>query len=463
MAAKSMEWIHMVGIAGAGMSGIAKVLLKQGKKVSGSDLQYSKTIEDLRQQGILTYKGHSSSNMQPGIDLVVYSSAVPLDNEEIKWAMANNIPVLKRGEMLARLVQGKKTIAVAGAHGKTTTTAMVYTILQQCGLDPSFIVGGELQENNANAQLGQGDYFVVEADESDASFLELKPYIAVITNIEDDHLDYYKSVENLKNAFYEFVSQVDCQGLALLYGGDEYNRAIKKRNNTKILLYGEDDSCEYYFKNWLNTGTGSTFDVYHGKDYLGKAEISIPGRHNACNALAAIAIAQENGLPFSDIQAGIKKYRGTKRRFQVIGVNEKFTVVDDYAHHPTEIKATIEAARNYHQTGRIIVVFQPHRYSRTQLLGRELGEAFEKVDKVIISDIYSAGEKPLAGVTGELIYKAAIKKGCPAIYIPDVIEIESHLMADIRENDLIITMGAGDIWKLGLSLLHKASQSISNP
>lgn len=455
MTAKSIKWIHMVGIAGVGMSGIAKVLLKQGIKVSGSDLQFSSTVEDLQQAGIIIYKGHSAANMEVGIDLVVYSSAVPLDNAEIKWAAKHNIPILKRGEMLARLVNDKQTIAVAGAHGKTTTTAMVYTVLKECGVDPSFIVGGELQGTNINACLGEGDYFVVEADESDASFLELKPYIAVITNIEDDHLDYYKSVDKLKDAFRQFVHQVDNKGFTLLFGGDEYNQYIKNCTDSRVILYGEDEACDYYLKNWLSTGAGSQFDVYHQKSILGRIEISVPGEHNALNALAAIAIAWENNLPWGKIKTGIKKYGGTKRRFQVIGCSDKVIIVDDYAHHPTEIKATIEAAKNYHPAGRIVVVFQPHRYSRTQLLGEQLGEAFNQVDEVIIAEIYSAGEKPLAGVTGEIVYNAAINKGYPALYIPAITDIESYLMENMQEKDLIITMGAGDIWKLGPDLLSK--------
>ena len=455
MTAKSIKWIHMVGIAGAGMSGIAKVLLEQGIKVSGSDLQFSSTMENLRQLGISIYQGHSASNMEEGIDLVVYSSAVPLGNEEIKWAVKNHIPVLKRGQMLAQLVNDKRGIAIAGAHGKTTTTAMVYTVLKECGVNPSFIVGGQLQGTDINAHLGIGDFFVVEADESDASFLELKPNIAVITNIEDDHLDFYKSVDKLKDAFSQFVNQVDHQGFALLYGGDEYNQFIKSNTDSRVILYGEDEDFDYYLKDWVTTGTGSHFEVYHQKKHLGLAEISVPGKHNALNALAAIAIAWESKLPFAMIIAGIKKYGGTNRRFEVIGANDKVIIVDDYAHHPTEIKATIEAARNYHPSGRIIVVFQPHRYSRTQLLGKQLGEAFNKVDKVIISEIYAAGEKPLAGITGEIVYNAAMNKGLPAHYIPAVTDIESYLMENMQDNDLIITMGAGDIWKLGPDLLHK--------
>lgn len=453
MTAATKKWIHMIGIAGAGMSGIAKVLLEQGMKVSGSDLQFSNTMENLQQAGIITYLGHSAANMDAGIDLVVYSSAVPWDNEEIQWAIKNGVSVLKRGEMLARIVSGKNTIAVAGAHGKTTTSAMVYTVLEECEVNPSFIVGGEMQGTNINAHLGRGDYFVVEADESDASFLELKPNIAIITNIEDDHLDYYKSVDKLNEAFEQFLAQVDSQGFALLFGGDENNLRIKEKSNCRIILYGEDTSCDYYFKNWFSQGAGSRFDVYKQGHMIGQAEISVPGRHNAYNALAAIAIAWENQLPWEKIQAGIKKYLGAKRRFQVMGRNKEIIVVDDYAHHPTEVKATIEAARHYHPSGRIIVVFQPHRYSRTQLLGQQLGEAFQQADEAIIAGIYSAGEKPLPGITGELIFNAAREKGCQAQYIPDVKDIKSYLLRSIQAGDLIITMGAGDIWKLGPELL----------
>ena len=440
------------------MSGIAKVLLEQGMKVSGSDLQFSNTVENLQQAGIIAYKGHSAENMDPEIDLVVYSSAVPWDNEEIQWAVQHKIPVLKRGEMLARMVNGKNTIAVAGAHGKTTTSAMVYTVLKECEVDPSFIVGGELQGTNINARLGKGSYFVVEADESDASFLELKPNIAVITNVEDDHLDYYKSVDKLKNAFLQFVHQVKDSGFALLFGGDEYNCFIKKNTDAKVILYGEDVECDYCLRNWSSTGVGSQFEVYRHNDLLGRAEISVPGKHNAFNALAAIAVAWESGLPWGKIQKGINKYSGTNRRFQIMGHSNEVIIVDDYAHHPTEIKATIAAARNYHPEGRIVVVFQPHRYSRTKILGRQLGEAFQQADEIIITKIYSAGEKPLDGITGEIVFQAAEAMGYQACYIPEIDQIKSYLLKNIKPDDLIITMGAGDIWKLGPDLLSEISR-----
>jgi len=455
MTADSKKWIHMVGIAGAGMSGIAKILLEQGMKVSGSDLQFSETVEGLQHAGIITYQGHSAANMEAGIDLVVYSSAVPWSNEEIQWAVKNRIPVLKRGEMLARIVNDKNTIAVAGAHGKTTTSAMVYTVLEECGVDPSFIVGGELQGTSMNARLGQGEFFVVEADESDASFLELKPHIAIITNIEDDHLDYYKSVDKLNDAFRQFVNQVNHEGFALLFGGDANNLHIKQNAAGRVIIYGENEDCDYQLKNWRSTGSGSQFDVYQQGRMIGQAEISVPGKHNAFNALAAIAVAWENQLPWEKISAGIRKYCGAKRRFQIMGHTDKLTIVDDYAHHPTEIMATIEAARHYHPSGRIVVVFQPHRYTRTKLLGRQLGEAFEQADEVIIAGIYSAGEKPLEGITGEIVFNAARNKGYHAHYIPALTDIESYLLSNIQADDLIITMGAGDIWKLGHELLSK--------
>ncbi|MEN6350664.1 MAG: UDP-N-acetylmuramate--L-alanine ligase [Syntrophomonas sp.] len=460
MTGAAKKWIHMVGIAGAGMSGIAKVLCEQGYKVSGSDLQPGKITNKLEELGVTVYKGHSSSNLGEGVDLVVISSAVPQDNVEVKLARDRNIPVLKRGQMLAHLVNTKKGIAVAGAHGKTTTTSMIYTILAEGGMDPSFIVGGELQGTDLNAKLGSGEYFVAEADESDASFLELKPYIAVVTNIEDDHLDYYKSFDNIRNAFKQFLKQINSFGLAVLFGGDECNRQIKDQIQARAVLYGEDPDYDYFLKNWQPNGLGSAFESYSKKEgYLGKVELSIPGKHNALNAMAGIAVARETGISMDRVRDALLKFQGARRRFQIMGNKGKLIVVDDYAHHPTEIKATIEAARNSHQ-GRLIVVFQPHRYSRTRILGRQLGEALVKADLVIITDVYSAGEPALEGVSGEIVFKAALDAGGNTIYIPGKQEIENYLLENSREGDLIITMGAGDIWQSGLNFLKKIPESV---
>lgn len=452
MAADKEQWIHMVGIAGAGMSGIARVLKEQGLKVSGSDLQKNGVSSKLEEIGIQIYEGHQSSNIQEGVDLLVISSAVPPENIEVKTAIQRGIPVLKRGEMLARLANANKGIAVAGAHGKTTTTSMVYTVLESCGADPSYIVGGELQDSDLNAHLGKGEYFVVEADESDASFLGLHPHIAIVTNIENDHLDFYKSFDRIKTAFEKFLQQTDNQGFVLLNGADPCLREISRTAAGRVLLYGEDSRFDYYLQNWQVQGMGSVFEAYRAGQYLGRISLSVPGRHNAWNALAAMAVAIELGYSFETIAASLKKFHGAKRRFQIMGHIGTNVVVDDYAHHPTEIQATIKAARDL-DFERLLVVFQPHRYSRTQLLAEQFAESFSQADLIIITDIYSAGEKPIPGVDSQLIYRLALQAGANMIYIQTQEEIECFIRREIKNNDLIITMGAGDIWKLGVKLV----------
>lgn len=459
MTTKSKQWIHMVGIAGAGMSNIAKVLVEQGHQVSGSDLQSNSITRKLQEIGIEVYQGHSSSNLKEGVDLLVISSAIPQDNVEIKWAQEKNIPVLKRGQMLANIVNDGKAIAVAGAHGKTTTTSMLYTVLENYGLDPTFILGGEMQGNGLGAKLGQGEFSIIEADESDASFLDLSPYIAVVTNIEDDHLDYYKSLENIRKAFKLFIDEVKPDGFALLYNGDTSVAEIKAHTRSKVITYGEKADCDYYMQDWQVAGKGSKFSVYHKGVYLGEVILSLPGKHNSLNALATMATVHEIGLDFTTAAMLLSDFKGPKRRFEHIGQFGDINIVDDYAHHPTEIKACLEAARNYHPEGRIIAIFQPHRYSRTKMLGTQLGAAFAGVDKVIITDIYSAGEKPIPGVSGQMVYEAAINVGCNAEYLSSFPAIEEFILNSIRDNDLLITMGAGDIWKLGLSIFQKLNQN----
>ncbi|MDD2585285.1 MAG: UDP-N-acetylmuramate--L-alanine ligase [Syntrophomonadaceae bacterium] len=454
MATASEQWIHMVGIAGAGMSGIARVLLQRGYKISGSDLQCNSITQNLRELGIEIYTGHSSSNIKEGVDLLVISSAIPENNPEVKLARDRNIPVMKRGRMLANLVNDMQGIAVAGAHGKTTTTSMLYMVLNNCDIDPTFIIGGELQNSDINARLGKSEYAVVEADESDASFLEINPYIAIVTNIEDDHLDYYKTFDNLRNAFITYINGVKPGGFALVYGEDDCIKSIIKEVHTRVITYGEDTGNDYYMTNWKPVGMGSSWDAFHNGKHIGRFELSVPGKHNALNALANIAIAVELGLDIKKTQEAIKSFSGTKRRFQVIGQKRNIVIVDDYAHHPTEIRATIDAANNFHDN-RVIIIFQPHRYSRTKILGTQLGEAFQKADQVIITDIYAAGEKPIPGVSSENIYKAANNIGCNAMYIHSCNEIENYLLNNVKENDLVITMGAGDIWKVGQRLLEK--------
>lgn len=451
-------WVHMVGIGGAGMSGIAQILSAQGNKVSGSDLQKNDITTKLEALGIEIYPGHFPSNVKEGVDLLVISSAIAADNIEVRQAKTLNIPVIKRGQMLAKLVNSHKGIAVAGAHGKTTTSSMLYTILSECGVDPTFIVGGVLQKSNLNAKLGTSDYFVVEADESDASFLDLKPYVAIITNIEDDHLDFYKSLANLKNAFKDFIDEVNSDGLVMVYGGDKSIREIIAPLERKISLYGEDNSCDYYLKDWKAQGFGSIFDIYKKETKIGTIKLSVPGKHNALNALAAISVALELGLDFVAIKDAILKFLGTKRRFEIIGKHDEITLVDDYAHHPTEIKATLDAARNMHP-GRIITIFQPHRYTRTQALGKELGEAFINSDLAIFTEVYAAGEETIPGVSGENVCAAAAKMGSNVVYIPKSVDVAEYLQDILISNDLVITMGAGDIWKVGLEIYNNVAKA----
>ncbi|HZK01544.1 MAG TPA: UDP-N-acetylmuramate--L-alanine ligase, partial [Anaerovoracaceae bacterium] len=376
MAATYKKWIHMVGIAGVGMSGIARVLAEKGFRISGSDLQTNTVTQKLREMGIKIYQGHSSSNLGEGVDLLVISSAVPEDNPEIQAARKLAIPVIKRGEMLAELVNANKGIAVAGAHGKTTTTSMMCTVLAGCGLDPTFFIGGEFQGDKPGAKLGNGEYSIAEADESDASFLAINPYIAIVTNIEDDHMDYYKSFSNLENAFRQFLRQIKPGGFAIVYGDDPCIKKITQAPLGRIISYGEAKTNDYYLQNWQAKGIGSVFSVYYKGDHLAEIELSVPGKHNALNALTTIIAGLEIGLKIDQIKKALKEFRGTKRRFEIIGRIGSVTIVDDYAHHPSEIKATIAAAKNFHKQ-RLVVIFQPHRYSRTKLLGQQLGEAFK--------------------------------------------------------------------------------------
>ena len=437
------------------MSGIARVLREQGVRVSGSDLNTNGITNQLEKIGVTIYHGHFASNLQEGVDLVVISSAIPADNVEVAAARARNTPVIKRGQMLARMANQHLGLAVAGAHGKTTTTSMLYSALVGCGLDPTMILGGEIQGTQLHARLGDNDYFIVEADESDGSFQDLKPYAAIVTNIENDHLDFYQSMDKLQAAFRQFLGQIMPAGFALVYGGDPLLRQMRGDLPTRILTYGEsDEGMDYYFTNWVPEGMGSSFNVYRGKERLGLARLAIPGKHNALNALAATAVAVEIGQDFDLVAKALHTFPGAKRRFQIMARTKGITIIDDYAHHPTEIIATIRAARQFHQD-RLVVIFQPHRYSRTQLLYQQFGEAFREADLVIITDIYSAGEPPIESVTGELIYHAAVAAGCEAVYIPGLDDAEGFIQNTLKSNDLLITMGAGDVWKTGVRLAEK--------
>jgi UDP-N-acetylmuramate--alanine ligase len=452
----SEKWIHMVGIGGIGMSGIAVVLNRMGIRVSGSDLSVTEITRRLQNEGVIVYQGHNAANLHPDVELMVVSSAIPPDNPEVQAAGQMSIPIIKRGEMLARLLNKCHGIAIAGAHGKTTTTSMISSILEHGDLDPTFIIGGELQESRLNAKLGQGRYLIAEADESDASFLGLYPYVAVVTNVSDDHLDHYGSVEKIRAAFHQFVSQVRPDGFSLLYSGDKCLAQLRN-TDSRILYYGADEQDDYYYKDIRSNGIGSVFQVYRRGIFLGEIQLRLPGVHNVLNALAAVAVGYELGVEFDSIRQALRNFSGARRRFEVVGKMNGITVIDDYAHHPVEIEATIDAARQFHNN-RLIVIFQPHRYSRTQLLGSQFQEVFQDSDVVIITDIYAAGEKPIPGVSGELIYNSVQLGGCNAIYIPNKDDVVDYLMRVVQSNDLIITMGAGDIWQTGTRIVEELFQ-----
>ena len=447
MAVSTEKKIHLVGIGGAGMSGIARILKEMGKDITGSDLNSSEVTSRLENLGITVFTGHSPQHIDRETDLVVFSSAIPDSNPEIVKAFKLGIPVMKRGEMLACLVNSCRGIAIAGAHGKTTTTSMIAMILEEGGLDPSFIIGGELQESSLGAKLGTSDYFVAEADESDASFLQLHPYVAVVTNVEDDHLDFYRSIDRLNDAFRQFVSQVKTGGFAILCHDDPFLLKLKDQFG-HLIYYGSSPDADYYFKDLSTNGRGSSFAVYRHDTCLGTLELSIPGLHNVMNALAAVAVGSELGIPFAAMKQTLQRFKGAKRRLQLLGEVGGIVIIDDYAHHPTEIAATINAVRQFHD-GRLTVVFQPHRYSRTRLLGEQFGGAFKGVDLLIVTDIYSAGEEAIPGIDGNIICQSALKHGCTAHYMPQNDEIIEYLLKESRPGDVILFMGAGDIWKTG--------------
>lgn len=450
---KKSEWIHFVGIGGAGMSGIAKVLLDLGFKVSGSDLNVTDTTKRLEENGAIVFAGHGAENVQEGVDTVVVSTAIPDENEEVKRAKKLNIPVIQRAEMLARLMENQKAICIAGAHGKTTTTSMIALVLEKNNLDPTVVVGGELNDIGGNAKLGRGEYLVAEADESDGSFLKLLPWSTVITNIEDDHLDHYGSLENIIKAFNKFVDLGSPNGFSILCIDNPYVKQIVNHVPGKLITYGLIEKADYTANNFRFQGLSTRADIYKGEKFLGELELNVPGKHNISNALAAIAVGQEFGVSLVDIQKALSNFRGVQRRFQLVGKVNNIQIIDDYAHHPTEIKATLQAARNSH-SGRIIAVFQPHRYTRTQFLAREFARSFNLADKLILDEIYSAGEKPIPGVSTQSIVDH-LPADLDVKYIKDRTVLLEYLASIVRPGDLVLTLGAGNIWRVGVDLVDK--------
>lgn len=441
------EHIHFIGIGGYGMSAIAKVMLEMGYQVSGSDLARQELTEKLAAKGAQVFIGHEADHVK-GADVVVYSTALSKDNVEIAEAQKLNIPILHRSQMLGRLMNTKKGIAVAGAHGKTTTSSMIALVLEGCQKDPTYIIGGEIMNLGSNAKAGQGDWVVAEADESDGSFLQYHPYIALVNNIEADHLENYNGdFENLKNAYAQFLSQVKEDGKAVVCKDDAYLREMIPQIRSQVITYGIEDDADYIARNLELGDRKARFDVEFQGKALGTIQLSVPGKHNVYNAMATLITCLEAGLSFEQVAEAITEFRGAKRRFQVLGEVDDILVIDDYAHHPTEIEATISAAK---ATGkRIVAVFQPQRYTRTYFLFEQFSRAFPDADEVIITDIYSpAGEKQIEGITSaKLVELIRQNSNANVRYIPSKEEVQSYLLDTVASGDLVLTMGAGDIWK----------------
>lgn len=449
---RKVQYIHFIGIGGSGMNGIAEVLLNLGYRVSGSDIQETEVIRRLRKMGGQITIGHSPSNIK-NAQVVVVSSAISPDNEEVLAAKKASIPVIKRAEMLAELMRLKYGIAIAGAHGKTTTTSIIASIMATAGLDPTVVIGGRLNSLGSNAKLGQGEFLVAEADESDGSFLKLSPTIGVVTNIDAEHLDYYKNLELVEKTFLDFINKVPFYGIAILCADDERIRRLLPFVEKRYLTYGVYEKADIYAFSISTQEGKSVFRVtYKGID-MGEFFLPLPGVHNVSNALASIGVAIELEISIEDVKKALQEFSGVERRFQIIGKIEKegkdILIVDDYGHHPSEIKATLSAAKDGWGR-RTVVIFQPHRYTRLYYLMQEFATAFDKADELIITDIYSAGEKPINNITGEKLCSVIKQQGHRSVsYMPDKKSIVKHLKETMQPGDMIITLGAGDIWKAG--------------
>jgi UDP-N-acetylmuramate--alanine ligase len=450
---RKAESIHFVGIGGIGMSGIAEVLLNLGYAISGSDLADSEVTRRLARLGVRYCTGHQARNVEQA-DVVVVSSAVLADNIEVLAAKARKIPVIPRAEMLAELMRMKYGVAVAGSHGKTTTTSLIATILAQGGLDPTLVIGGRLNSLGGNAKLGQGQFMVAEADESDGSFLKLTPMVAVVTTIDREHLDFYQNLAEIQKAFEQFLNKVPFYGFCVVCGDEPNIRAILPGLTKKVFTYGLQGDVDYSAHQIQTQGFGSTFVVSRSGKVLGRVILNIPGLHNVANALAAIATGVELDIPFACIQGALREFSGIHRRFEVMGNARGITVVDDYGHHPTEINATLHTAHLVWPNRRLVVIFQPHRYTRTQALWQEFCPPLLSADLLVLTDVYGAGEQPIAGVSSTLIWEGMQALGHPqTLFIPQKEALAAEMLRHLRGGDVVLTLGAGDIWKVGEQLL----------
>jgi len=443
--------VHFVGIGGSGMSGIAEVMLSLGYEVQGSDLRKNGPVRRLESQGATVFVGHDAKNIRDA-DAIVVSSAVDESNPEVVAAREALLPVVPRAEMLAELMRFRYSIAVAGTHGKTTTTSLVASVLAEGGLDPTFVIGGRLKSANANARLGQGEYLVAEADESDASFVHLKPMLAIVTNIDADHMSTYDGdIEKLKNGFIKFLHNLPFYGLAILCADDPGVDEIMADVGRSILTYGVDNEADIRAANIRFSGGTTTFDVHRaGRDELLHVRLRLPGMHNVRNALATIAVASELQISDQAVVAALEKFEGIDRRFQSLGDvrtrNGKVMMVDDYGHHPTEIAATLAAARSGWPGKRIVLAFQPHRYTRTRDLLDDFASVLSDADVLVILEVYAAGEEPITGADGRAIARAVrTRGGVEPVFVEALDELPAVLEGLLEDGDLVLTMGAGDI------------------
>ncbi|MFH0998939.1 MAG: UDP-N-acetylmuramate--L-alanine ligase [Pseudomonadota bacterium] len=447
--------IHFVGIGGIGMSGIAELLLNIGYQVSGSDDASSDITENLIKLGGVVYKGHSGEQIQ-GADVVVISSAISSDNPEVVAARKESIPVIPRAEMLAELMRLKFSVAVAGAHGKTTTTSIVSSVLDKGGLDPTVVIGGRLKSVGSNAVLGKGDFIVAEADESDGSFLKYSPTIAVITNIDREHLDFYKDLDHIKSVFLAFIDRIPFYGLAILCLDNEPIQDLIPEIKKRFTTYGMSTQADYQARNVVFQGMKSRFSIDYRGRFLGDILLNLPGLHNIYNATASVAVGLELGIPFEKIRTALETLQGVQRRLEIKGEACGITVVDDYGHHPTEIRSTLEALKECWPGRRKVIAFQPHRYSRTLALFDDFTRAFYQSDVLVVLPIYPAGEKKIEGVSALALCERIQSRGHKnVVYLENVLTAPTHLLSILRPGDVLLTLGAGDIWKVGEGVLKQ--------
>jgi UDP-N-acetylmuramate--alanine ligase len=446
--------IHFVGIGGIGMSGMAELLLNLGYEVSGSDLKSTEITKRLAELGGTVFEGHRSEYIE-GSDVVVVSSAVGAENPECVAARRAMVPVIPRGEMLAELMRLKYGIAVAGAHGKTTTTWITGFVLERGGLDPTMVIGGKLNSLGSNARLGQGEFIVAEADESDGSFLRLSPTIAVVTNIDAEHLDFYHDLDRIKEVFLDFINKIPFYGMAVLCLDNEGIQDLIPKIEKRFVTYGLTSQADYQAKDVTFEGLKSRFRMFGHGEPMGRVDLNLPGMHNVYNSMASIAVGLELGIPFATSVAALQDIEGVQRRLEVRGSTQHgVTIVDDYGHHPTEIKTTLQAVRQSWPDRRIVVVFQPHRYSRTEALFDEFTRSFYQADSLVVLPIYSAGEPPIRDITGQAVYEGIRLHGHKnVVYQDGHEEALSYLRDAVEPEDILLTLGAGDVWKVGEAFL----------